>query len=403
MKTVNRLAAAYLLCWVFVPAVQLGMIYRLIAVVCSVLWAVTAIAMDTRFIVRNQWYFFWVIVTALSIIVLTMQIMSLGSAVMNTLQYIIMLIIGSMALYFHENDEDFLENILTVILLLIAFFSITTTQAVLENPYAARIANSDWLADRYEGNENVGLYGYVYMCVFCGFMLCLLKQNHITVNKLFDMLAWVDIVLILIMVAFAGYSIAIASLLVGIFCVYAFKRNSPIRSLLLLFAVFILFLYFRTILEIVFDVLSEVVKENPVYRLKIEEFRSLFLYGDSSGTDVYDRFNNYNKSLSLVLNYPISGAYYWGNRGGGGHSFILDTIGRYGWIISAGVFYLFFTVPHQIGIGKHRWNKGDYIMLLISVIFLLSDPISQEMAIPFFILFPFVQTRIAIKMKENNI
>lgn len=401
MRLINRISAIYVICWTFVPSVQVGDIYRIFAINFALLWILTALSTNTSFLRKNQMYIILSVISVVLVIFLKMQIGSVSSAITTTIQSIIMLIIGLMAIFYFEIDRDFLETVLTVVLILIAVYSFTTIKGLIENPYASRIANSEWLAERFEGNENIGLYGYIYMCVFFEIFLCLLKKYKIKVNKIFDIMAIVDIVLIICMVAMAGYTIAIFCVTCGVASVHLFDSNKPIRNIYVIFVLLGVVANYKMIAEFVLNILPGIVGDNPVYTSKIDEFRMLLLYNNSTVGDVGERFSNYSKSVEMILRYPFIGANIFGKQLGGGHSFILDYIGRYGFAVAGGYFYLFFTMPHRIGTYKHKWNQGDWIFFIIAFVFLLSDPISQELAIAFFWMFPFVQYRIRLRDEQG--
>lgn len=109
------------------------------------------------------------------------------------------------------------------------------------------------------------------------------------------------------------------------------------------------------------------------------------MYGDFA-----ERMKNYSRSLSLVVKYPVTGCYFLGKTGGGGHSFIMDSIGNFGWGIAWMNMYLMLRKPFVIG-GRRRKNSLDIGVFMAWLVFLFLDPLTQELAIAFFLIFPFTQ------------
>ena len=394
---IAKICATYFLCWTFIPPMQVGNIYRLIAVCCAVTWFILSVG--KVYLHENEWYVFWAIFSTIGMILLRVVVFNSGRyAIINTLQWIIMLLVGIIVLYYLKYDIEYLYVLYTVILVIVAIFAITTIKADLLNPYSSRIANSEWLEARFEGNENVGLYGYVYMAVFIEPCLIFLKKNRIRLNKIFDVMVWIDILLIAIMIAVAGYSLAIVCSLISCFIVIVFDTQRPFRSILILAILFVVFLNYKKILDGVFDFLLQIVDTNVVYQGKLTEFREFFLEGSASG-NLSDRLKNYSGSLDGIIHYPIFGTYFSGVAGGGGHSFILDSIGKFGWFIGAVDIYLILIKPFRMSRYKKK-NILDTGLFISFLLFLVADPLSQEIAIALFLIFPGTQKLVNGKKKK---
>ncbi len=390
-RLINRLAALYIVCWVFIPPLQVDEIYRNLAVALAIVWVVTSIYNDSQFFSENKVFIVASIACAALMILWRCGIGSLSSAITNTIQFIIFIIIAAISLYYQKNDFSFLKIMMTVMLALVLIFSITTIQGVLEDPYAARIATSEWLEGRFERNPNVGLYGYIYMAVFLLPMLIYIKLNGVRVNKLFDILAIVDIIVVFPMIILSGYMIANVCCLLGCIIVILTQRATPVRIVgLIALGLFFVF-YYESIVTAVFDGLIDLLGDNPVYSEKLADFKSLFLEGDTTGGTVDGRFDNYSSSLRNIINYPVLGAYFFGDLGGGGHSSILDMLGRFGWGISIIYFYILMKFPHSIFDDGSRWNVINYIIVILLIVFGITDPYPQELAIAVFLFFPFTK------------
>lgn len=401
-KYINRAAAIYIICWVFYPFMQIGTIYRVLVIACAGLWFLTAIASDMELLDRNGKFVLKAGAVVLCMIMWRVLLYeSLSKAVTQTLQIIILLLVALIALYYQQRDGKFLNTLFTIILASLAVFCITTIQGIMRNPYAARIANSEWLHDRFKGNEMVGLYGYVYMCVFIEPMLLYLIIKKIKINKYVDLLVRICFVEIMAMVLVSGYMIAICCCVGSCIMLKIFSKKHIGLLVVLLFLGTLFVIYYKEIMNSVFTFLMKCFEGNGVYYDKMRDFRMLFL-GDASGTTVQSRFSNYEDSIANVIAHPLLGCYFFGEAGGGGHSTIIDAVGRFGVFIGAAFLNLLLAFPHKINGAKRKWNILDYTVLVFTVVFGFLDPVFQEIGVAIYIVFPLV-IRLSNEASHKNI
>lgn len=371
---------------------QVGAVYRVIAIACAAVWFALVLFTTPKFLNDNLLF---ISVSALTVGLMVLARLFLGlnliNSVVQTLQIIIMALVGLVSIYCHKYDKDFMKILVPIVLLSLIVFCITTTYGVITDPYSARIANSEWLEERFEGNEMVGLYGYVYMCVFIEPMLLYLMQKKVDLGKITNWLVRLTFIAILVMVACAGYMIAIFCTACGCVFVWTFSQKSVIKKVIVIFALILFLISYETIIDLTFSFLMELTKDNPVYYTKFYDFRSLLLSGDVSGDTVDGRFSNYAASFKNIVEYPFLGCYFFGKSGfGGGHSAILDIFGRFGLGTAIAYLYMLLGFPHRMSGKGRRWNALDYTVLIIAVIFGFLDPFFQEMSIAMFFMFPFV-------------
>jgi len=399
-KFLIRTCGLYLVAWTFFPFMQVGTIYRLAAILCAGMWLVLALVNKPRFINDNLTF---VVISVLVVGFMALWYVWLGigiiGAVIQCLQVIIMVLVGMVSLYTFQHDKDFAKWLFAFILIAIIVFCITTTYAVITDPYAARIANSEWLEERFEGNEMVGLYGYVYMCVFIAPMLLHLMQKKVRFGKYTDLFVRLAFFAIIIMVMFAGYMIAIFCTLGSCLFVWTFSQKNIYKRNIATIVFVVFFFGYETIVDTVFSSLMDAFSDNPVYYTKFRDFRLLFLGGDATGETVDGRFSNYADSWKNIVEYPFFGCYFYGKSGfGGGHSSILDMFGRFGFVTAALYLYLILGAPHGMAGKKRKWSLLDYVILVCAVLFGFLDPFFQELSIALFFVFPFVIT----STKEYN-
>ena len=388
---INQLMAAYILFFTFAPPLQVDNVYRILAVTASVIWFLTAVAVNPGYIsgIVSQ-YMSLLLVLVFCLVVLNSLVVGLSQAIINNLQLIIVIIVGFIAFFYAQNDRAYYDYIVFFTIIAICAFCVTTIRGVAENPYAARIANSEWLEGRFEQNRNVGLYGYVYMCVQILPSLLYLRKKRIISSKILNLLLLVAIILIMYMVLTSGYMIAIFCTLVSIIALDYYSHSSSLRLFLFVLGTVGVVTLYNTLLPAFFSIAYSLVGDNPVYQQKLYAFQMLTSANTVTG-DVLGRFSNYQASLNNVLHYPLIGAYILGKRTlGGGHSWILDNFSRYGVLVTILLMKLYWKTPQMIagnGTKKHPLYKT---VILISVIFGFLDPYPQEISIALFIFLPYV-------------
>ncbi len=384
----EKICALYVILWIFIPPIQVGTIYRLLAVGCAGLWLLLVMLTDTTLLNNLGKYLFLGALCVGFMLIWSLGVYSITTAITRNLQFIIMLVCGAMATYYMKTDKDFVQLLIGVCLLAIVVFCTTTIAAVIEDPYAARIANSEWLEGRFEKNRNVGLYGYVYMCVLIAPMLLYKMLKKIKLTPFMDAMFLIAFIAIVVMTAMSGYMIANFCLLLGCGLVILFQKLTVFRVVFFIAVIAVFTIFYQEIVEGLFNFLSVVLGGNPVYDQKIAEFKELFLAGDASGITVDGRFSNYQASLELLYKYPIIGSFICGERGGGGHSALLDMIGKYGWLIAGLYFYLLWIHPFEIY--KNKSVQHVKILMIVVIVFSIFDPYSQELCIALYLFFPYI-------------
>jgi len=392
LRFLNRIAAAYLMLFCFVPPIQVGGTYRTLAVGMAVLWFITALLRDPALINGRVKNLGILCVTCLMLLFLwRLGVGTVADAFAGIMQPLIIMIIAFISLYAMKNDKPFLHTMFTVCLVLVCYYCITTIAATLEDPYASRIANSEWLEERFEGNEEVGLYGYVYMCVFLLPILLYKFIAKLRCNLFTDIVCWVAFVLIAVMTALAGYMIAIVCGVMGLLMVWLFRKPSVIRILAVVLICALLVIFYAEIAGALISIVDAIIGDNPVYRVKLDGFRTLYENGGMTANSTwYGRFKNYRQSWNNVINYPFAGCYLYGVHGGGGHSTILDTIGRFGWIISFLYFTILWKYPRKIVENGPKKHVLYTTILVLCLIFGALDPYSQELGMSIFFFTPYM-------------
>lgn len=391
LRFFNRIAATWVILFCFVPSFQVASIYRLIAIIASCVWLLTALIIDPNFITGKVINFIFIGMLCIGLMFLwQLNVNSMSTAFAYVIQPIIIILIGLISMYSVKNDIVFLNIVITIILILVCYYCITTIKATYENPYASRIANSEWLEERFEGNENVGLYGYVYMCVFLVPILLYKILRGIRINRLADFLSYIVLALIFVMVLFAGYMIAIACTIIGILMVLLLNKMSTPRVILVMCIGVLILAYHQQIISSFIEFLAQIIGDNPVYNNKLDGFLLLYEEGELGDSSWGGRFSNYAASFQNIVKYPVAGCYLFGKAGGGGHSTVLDTFGKYGWVTACLYFTITWKYPRKIVPFVQKKHLLYTVVLVLSLIFGFLDPYCQEMALPWFVVMPYI-------------
>lgn len=390
-RIINYLAASYVLLFVFIPPMQVGTLYRLVAIACSVIFFITGNGLGQVWMNEQSKKYLFVCLGCSALMIFTSSfVYGVSVAITRNIQFIITCIVGYIGLYYFENDPEFLDKWMIVALFAILFFSITTIQGLIENPYASRIANSEWLEDRFEGNENVGLYGYVYMCILLFPMLLYKVTSRVKVNIVFDILCILDLVVIFIMGINAGYMIGIFCLLLGSMIVLMLRKITATRILVVVMISILFIMFYRDIVTSVFEFAKNLFRDNPIYQDKIRDFSELFLDGTTTGHSVDSRFSNYYDSIKDILQYPIVGSFLFGVSNGGGHSSVFDTLGKYGLLTSFLYFWIMWKFPLDIYKTKNNeYHVVKFATMTLFIIFGIFDPYGKTLSLSTLIFMPY--------------
>ena len=391
VRLINRISAACVILFCFVPSVQVEDIYRAIAIAASIVWIITALSISSGVISKKMWNYLLIAASCVILLFLwRLNISTFDVAFTNVLQPIIMILVALISMFMLEHDPKFLEIMLTVILILICIYCAITIKATIENPYASRIANSDWLEERYEGNEHVGLYGYVNMSVFLVPILLFKIIRKIHINRIADIVSYAALVLMLVMIALAGYMIAIFCTAIGFLMILLFNKISTLRVILLITVCILIWVYQEQLITGAIEFARLIIGDNPVYNDKLDGFLLLYEEGELSDSAWGDRISKYIASFRCILDYPLVGCYFHGVEAGGGHSTIMDTIGRFGWLTAFLYFKIMWDYPRKFVAEVSNRHLLYVVVLLVSVIFGMLDPYCQEMALPWFVVMPYI-------------
>ena len=391
LLTIERLCALYVVLWIFVPPIQIGALYRLIAVACATVWFILVSVQNSEKTGKMADFLRIALPCLFLLIIQAFPRFGFPGVIIRNLQFIIVLICALIGIYYSVNEPEFLKKIICISMLVMVIFSITTIQGLINDPYASRVANVQSMEDRFEGIKNVGLYGYIYMGVMLAPLLLFKIINRISFGKFFDFVSVILFLLFSVMTILSGYMIANFCFILGCSLILIFNnpKNFSLKLVLLIVCAILFLLLYKAILSAAFEWLMDVFQDNPVYYSKLIDFRALFLSGDASGSNVEGRFSSYVRSIENALHYPLIGSYLFGKDHGGGHSDVIDTIGRYGWLVAYLKFKIYWHLPYQTYKATYKHFSLN-ALVVVFILFGIFDPYSQEFCIALYLFLPYI-------------
>lgn len=261
------------------------------------------------------------------------------------------IVLGYFIVYHRKWDVSYYRNI---ILIAFAVTIITTCIGLIRYPYAARVlatikSASDANSVLYTW-QNIGGYEFIYMVVLLYPLLILAYKR----KKIGLIPTIISVIAVFAMVISSEYTTAFLLLLITSLLLFS-KRDLTTKDILI-------FLIFSIICMVVLeDVISNFLQwvgSLTGSETMIERLNSLA--GGKTGLEKSEsnRVFLYERSIRTFLSNPLLGTMLKGGGGIGGHSFILDTIGVYGFL---GIVLLFFMYRkiYRLFFAPFR-NKAGY-------------------------------------------
>lgn len=335
---VQSLCIFYVIVWSISPPLEIDMIYRLLALGCVGIWALSAL--------KNKLYLEKIHVYALffAIVVAGIAYVEKGSfdAVLQQIAiYILVICFIINSSYRRHWDE--LRWILPVIFILLTYYNWNTGTALANDPtIARRLVRADESVYLYL-RQGIGGYSLIYpqVCIFPALLLWTVRAFG--KKKIYFLLGIVWLASYVRVLLDAGYSLAIFVTCASTVILFFIKRKSAIGTIVVSIMIFagglLAIIYFdplREFLLVQFDGTAVARKINDL----------MYSFEDDAMTgSLYDRMVAYTGSINVIIQYPVIGSLW--NGSGGGHSALLDVFAKYG--LLGGTLYgmMIFHVPNS--------------------------------------------------------
>ncbi len=347
LGSVQAVAILYLIIWTISPPLQIDLIYRLIALACAVMWVGIWFIRETPLSLGKEQIGAIIFLIAV-MIVIYFEKYDFSELIKQIA--LIMLVICFMMTYFYDDKWDELSGIVPIVLILLIIFNYKTVDILIEDHTVARLLVRDDEATYQYLRQGIGGYSLIYPQVCISPLIVAWTVKAFRNNKVCFAIGAVWIYAYVRLLELAGYSIALFASAVGLVLLLFYKGKNVIPAFVITIIMFIgimaAILYivpFREWILETFDGMAVARKVND-----------LVSTSDSgvTGDSIQVRINAYSNSLSDIFKYPIIGSLW--REGGGGHSALLDTISKYGWLGGYAFAMMFYHVPFHY---KHHYNN----------------------------------------------
>ncbi len=344
---IQKISVLYLTLWTISPPLQVDMIYRIIALVCAVLWVAIWFVRETPLTLGKEQ------VGALIFLIAVMVVVYFEKYDFSELIKqiaLIMLVICFMMTYFYDDKWDELYGIIPIVLILLTIWNYKTFNLLIEDHTIARTLVRDDESTYEFLRQGIGGYSLVYpqVCISPLILAWTLKafKNH----KIFFAIGAVWAYTFIRLLELAGYSIALFASAIGLLLLLFYRGKSVVAAFVVTILVFIAIMASILYVEPFREWILETFDGTAVAR-KVNDLVSTADSG-VTGDSIQLRINAYINSLGDMVKYPVIGSLW--RESGGGHSAVLDTFSKYGWFGGYALIMMIYHVPFHY---KHNYNN----------------------------------------------
>lgn len=335
---IQKIAVLYLVVWTISPPLQIGSIYRLLALACAGIWFVIWFIRENPISLGKD---------QIGAMVFLMLVIGVAyfekSSLSNILKQIamIMLVICFLMNHFYKNRWDELSGLIPIVLILLIIWNFKTVNALIEDSTIARRLVRDDESTYEMLEQGIGGYSLVYpqVCICPAILAWIIKAFKN--NKFLFAIGLTWIVSYVWMISIAGYSIAIFASVTGAVLLLFYRGKSATAAFIVAATIFIGVMAAIMYVDSFRNWLLEFFDGTAVAK-KINDLVSTSETGQT-GESIQVRINAYSNSIMDIIKYPVIGSLWC--ESGGGHSAFLDIFSKYG-LFGAFIFSkTFYAVP----------------------------------------------------------
>ncbi len=395
LQTVIQIVSVlYLMVWSIAPPLQMGMIFRLLALGLASLWFLIEFFRRFEFTRMQIWCALFMVAIALIAYIQR----GLSSIISEIAVYMMVL-----AFFINIYSADSWQNyrlVVPVTLALLVFFNYRTATELANDPSIARqlVRDSEELYQYMR--RGIGGYGLVYPQVCIAPVIYGWTMKAFRYNKLYSLLGLAWSVSFWAVLTSAGYSIAVIASAVALVILVFYRRKNILPAIILSVVIIIAMILMLVYVEGFRNLILQIFDGTKVVR-KIDDLLST---AEGEMADSFSvRLTRYWSSIVTCLQYPlIGGVLFRANYGG--HSEILDTFAQYGVWGGIPVLYIIFYTPYSF---KKRSASKTVLAVsnahyLAIALFALFDPFVFQVYFPLLILCPIMYSDIMKWAGELN-
>lgn len=392
---VQNVAVGYVCLWATAPILAYGDIYRYMAAASVAIWLVLEMVRPGGIVSRPT----LPVAVAVFFIAYT-GIVELLLGVEGDVIRLIQVWILLFFLIFYESRRDCVGSMRPMFWLMILTMPLWlySTYAAFDSigSHVARdIVRSSELAQTLS-SSGIGGYSLVYGTVLALplFVTLIIRRREIlsvTIPKfllrarlLFYALLLADLLLGIVVVFRAGYTIAIMLAVFTMAIAFLVRRKSVVYLLFLPLAAGLSFLLIQVALEPGLLFLQSLAHGTP-YESKFRDILAT-LSTDQAAGSVDDRLERYQRSLGIFAHHPFFGVL--SARDVGKHSVYLDGFARYGMFFGSMIVYLLLYLPVRMMRGMNRNFGFALSVFAVMLIFPLVNNVFASLGVILFIMIP---------------
>lgn len=351
---IQKIAVLYLIIWTISPPFQVDTIYRIIALVCAVIWvAIWFIRENPITLGKEQ-------IGAIFFLIAVMVVVYFEQYDLSRLIKqiaLIMLVICFMMTYFYDDKWDELSGIVPVVLILLIIWNFKTVNILVEDHTVARLLIRDDETTYNFLKQGIGGYSLIYPQVCISPLIFAWTFKAFKNNKLFFAIGVVWAYTFLRFLELAGYSIALFASVVGLLVLLFYRGKNVVPAFIITVLLFVLVMVAILYIEPFRNWILETFDGTAVARKVNDLVATSTSDSGVTGDSIQLRINAYSDSLYDMIKYPIIGSLW--RDSGGAHSAVLDTISKYGWVGGYTLVMMFYHVPFHY---KHQYSNNKFII-----------------------------------------
>lgn len=355
---IQKIAVLYLVIWTVSPPLQVDTIYRIAALACAVLWVAIWFIRESPISLGKEQVGAIIFLIAV-MIVIYFEKYDLSALIKQIA--LIMLVICFMMTYFYDDKWDELYGIVPIVLILLTIWNYKTFSILIEDHTIARQLVRDDEATYAFLKQGIGGYSLIYPQVCISPLIVAWIIKAFKNNKLFFAVGVAWAYTYIRVIELAGYSIALFASAIGLILLLFYRGKNVLPAFIVTILAFIgimaAILYVSSFREWILETF-----DGTAVARKVNDLVSTSETG-VTGDSIQVRIEAYSNSLVDILKYPIIGSLWREN--GGGHSALLDTTSKYGWIGGYAFAMMFYHVPFHY---KHHYDN-KFILLTANATF----------------------------------
>lgn len=328
---IQKCCVLYLLVWAISPPLSIGLIWRILGLGAVVAWFAFEFLRGTQFTMDDVKAVLFILGVILVCYVET-GTFQFDKVIKLIALYMLSLCFMIQSHYYGRFSE--LTRLIPLILLMLIFFNYKTFSTLLSDPTIARkiVRNDDEMIPYLQ--QGVGGYSLIYLqvCILPAIVMYMIKAFR--VNKILFAIAALWLVSMVLVLANAGYSLAIFTSAAAVVIMLFYKGRSAIPAIVTMLIIFVIAMFALIYLEGLRNYLLTVFDGTAVAK-KINDLVATNENGEAQGS-IYDRVKAYSATFQAIFHYPLIGS-LWNDSGIGGHSAMMDNFARYG--VIGGLFY----------------------------------------------------------------